>query len=101
MGDPEYAMAESPELQAWWRRAGVLRLLATGLPVFLIGAIVISFWILSLVRSDEYKLLPVGSKAPDFSLPTVAGGGGSFDQHGGQHPPLPSFNEGGGGGGCW
>jgi len=94
MGDPEYAMAESPELQAWWRRAGVLRLLATGLPVFLIAAIVVSFWILSLVRSDEYKLLPVGSKAPDFSLPTVAGGEVSFDQHVSKHPLLLYFNEG-------
>ena len=94
MGDPANAMAENPELQTWWRRAGVLRLLATGLPVFLIGAIVVSLRILSLVRSDEYKLLPVGSKAPEFSLPTVAGGEVSFDQHVGKHPLLLYFSEG-------
>ena len=94
MENPEYAMAEDPEFQAWWRRAGVLRLLATGLPVFLIAAIVFSFWILSLVRSDEYKLLPVGSQAPDFSLPTVVGGEVSLDQHIGKHPLLLYFNEG-------
>lgn len=87
-------MVEHSEPQAGWRRAGVLRLLATGLPVFLIGAIAVSFWILSLVRSDEYKLLPVGSKAPDFSLPTVAGGEVSLDQHVGKHPLLLYFNEG-------
>ena len=94
MGDPEYAMAESPVRQAWWRRGGALRLLATGLPVLLIASVVFSFWILSLVRSDEYKLLPVGSKAPGFSLPTVAGGEVSFDQHVGKHPLLLYFNEG-------
>jgi hypothetical protein len=94
MEDAEYGMAEDPEFQAWWRRAGVLRLLATGLPVFLIAAIVFAFWILSLVRSDEYKLLPVGSKAPDFSLTTVEGGEVQFDQHAGKHPLLLYFNEG-------
>ncbi len=89
-------MNETAEVErlTWWRRAGFLRVLLTGLPILAIGAIVIAFWILSLVRSGEYKVLPVGSRAPTFSLITATGGQVSLDQHLGEHPFLMYFNEG-------
>ncbi len=82
------------ESSAWWRRVGFARALLTGLPILAIGAIIITFWILSLVRSDEYKVLPVGSTAPPFSLVTATGEQVSLDQHLGRHPFLLYFNEG-------
>lgn len=82
---------ESP---VWWRRVGFARALLTGLPILAIGAIIISFWVLSLIRADEYKFLPVGSAAPPFSLVTATGEQISGDEHLGKHPFLMYFNEG-------
>lgn len=77
-----------------WGRGGIVRLLLTGLPIVTIGAIILAFWITSLLRADEYKFLPVGSIAPDFSLITATGDQVSRDQHLGKHPFLMYFNEG-------
>jgi len=79
---------------AWWRRVGFARALLTCLPILAIGAIIITFWVLSLVRADEYRLLPVGSTAPPFSLVTATGEQISGDEHLGKHPFLMYFNEG-------
>ncbi len=79
---------------AWRRRAGFVRLLLTGLPVVVIGGIIITFWVLSLLRSDEYKLLPVGAAAPPFSIVTATGEQVTLEQHLGKHPFMLYFNEG-------
>ena len=82
------------EPPAGWRRIGLGRALLTGLPILAIGAIIITFWVLSLVRADEYKLLPVGSAAPEFSLVTATGEQVSSDERLGKRPFLMYFNEG-------
>ncbi len=78
----------------WWRRAYIVRLVLTGLPVLAIAGIIIAFWVLSLVRADEYKFLPVGSAAPGFSLVTATGEQVSSDGRLGERPFLMYFNEG-------
>ena len=89
-------MDRSVEIESpvWWRRVGFARALLTGLPILAIGAIIITFWVLSLIRADEYKFLPVGSTAPQFSLVTAAGEQISGDERLGRRPFLMYFNEG-------
>jgi len=82
------------ESQSRWRGIGFARALLTGLPILAIGAIIITFWVLSLVRAAEHKFLPVGSTAPPFSLVTATGEQISGDEHLGKRPFLMYFNEG-------